>query len=165
MIEVVLYTLIALTLIGAVLAFVTPKISEIRDKAIVEQSLGIMQGIDNVILSASQGGIGNKRVIDLTIKKGMLKINSENDTVIFEMDSDYIYSEIGEEIKIGGITALTKKFGNSNRITLTSSYGSAYNITYGSKEETKTISAAATPYKLVIENKGGAKTNINFAVS
>ncbi len=165
LIEVVLYTLIAIALIGAVLAFAVPKIEEIKDKAIVEQSLGVMQDIDNVMLSAAQGGIGNKRVIDLTVKKGALKIDSENDTLVFEMESQYVYSEIGEEIKIGGIAALTEKFGSTNRITLKSNYTGAYNITHNLNEETKTISAAATPYKLVIENNGGAKTNINFAVS
>lgn len=149
---------------GAVLAFVIPKIGEIKDKAVVEQSLQIMQNLDNVILSTILGGTGNKRVIDLTIKKGSLKINSENETIVFEMESKYIYSEIDKEVKIGGITALTEKLGNTNKVRLTSNY-SSYNLTYASKEEAKTISAATTPYKLVIENKGGSKTNINFIVS
>jgi AICAR transformylase/IMP cyclohydrolase PurH len=164
LIEVVLYTLIAITLMGAVLAFVVPKIDEIRDKATIEQSLKIMQNIDSVILSAVQGGVGNKRVVDLTIKKGSLIINSENDTLVFEMESKYVYSEPGEEISIGGITALTEASGNSHKVTLTSDYGQ-YNITHNLMEETKTITAAATPYKVTIENNGGANANVNFAVS
>ncbi|PIO08616.1 hypothetical protein COU59_00915 [Candidatus Pacearchaeota archaeon CG10_big_fil_rev_8_21_14_0_10_34_12] len=163
-IETVLYTMIALILIGAVLAFVIPKISEIRDQTIIEQSVGIMQNIDNMIFSVAQGGAGNKRMMDLTLKKGTLNINPEEGLISFEIESEYAYSEPGNEVNIGSITALTEEIGSTNKITLTSNY-SNYNLTYNENSQEKAISAAATPYKMIIENRGGIKTNINIVVS
>ena len=42
-VETVIYTLIAFSLIAAVLAFVKPKIDELQDKAIIEQSIGMIK--------------------------------------------------------------------------------------------------------------------------
>tara|TARA_Y100000296_G_scaffold67883_1_gene80832 strand:- start:72 stop:584 length:513 start_codon:yes stop_codon:yes gene_type:complete len=162
-IEVVIYTLIALTLIGAVLAFVTPKIEEIQDKAIIEQSITMMQNIDQIITSI-EGVAGNKRIIDLGIKKGTLKINAQTDEIIFEIESKYVYSQPGEKINVGDIIALTEETGSLNKITLTSNY-SEYDLTYDGKNESKIITQASTSYKFSIENKGGTKTIINIVVS
>lgn len=165
-IETVIYILIALAMIGAVLAFVIPRIEEIQDKAIIEQSINVMKDIDNIILSTIQGGPGNKRIIDLVIKKGALKINSNQDNITFEIESDYTYSQPGEDINIGNIVAKTEKTGSTNKITLTRNYN--YNLTYKGKEELKTISQASTPYILSIENKGidnNGKAIIDITVS
>ena len=75
-IETVIYTLIALVLIGAVLAFVKPKLQELQDKAIIDQTVQVMEGIDAKIHSVVQGGAGNKRIIELQLKKGAIKIQS-----------------------------------------------------------------------------------------
>ena len=163
-VETVIYTLIALILIGAVLAFIIPRIQEIEDKAIIEQSIEMLQNIDSVISSVVIGGPGNKRIIDIGIKKGNLIINSEKDKIIFEMKSQYIYSQEGEIISIGDVTVLTEKIGGSNKITLTSNY-SKYDLTYEGENESKTITHSSTPYKLSIENKGGSKTTIDFSLS
>ena len=162
-IEVVIYTLISLTLIGAVLAFVTPKIGEIQDKAIIEQSITMMQNIDQII-SSVEGVAGNKRIIDLGIKRGTLTIDAQKDEIVFEIESKYLYSQPGEKINIGDIIALTEETGSLNKITLTIDY-SKYDLTYDGKNESKLITQASTPYKLSIENKGGAKTVINIVVS
>ncbi|HED05110.1 MAG TPA: hypothetical protein ENI61_00315 [Ignavibacteria bacterium] len=162
-IEVVIYTLIALTLIGAVLAFVVPKIEETQDKAIIEQSITMMQNIDKTITSV-EGVAGNKRIIDLGIKKGILTIDAQKNEIVFEIKSKYLYSQSGEKINIGDIVAITQKTGSLNKITLTSNY-SEYNLTYNGKNESKTLTHSSTPYKLSIENKGGIKTTINFVVS
>jgi len=163
-IEVVIYTLIALSLIGAVLAFITPKIGEIQDKAIIEQSITMIQNIDTIISSVAIGGPGNKRIINLGIKKGTLTIDAQKDEIVFEMESEYTYSQPGEEINIGDIIALTEETGSLNKITLKINY-SEYDLTYNGKNETKLITKASTPYKLSIENKGGTKTIINIVVS
>ena len=162
-IEVVIYTLISLTLIGAVLAFVTPKIGEIQDKAIIEQSITMMQNIDQII-SSVEGVAGNKRIIDLGIKRGTLRIDAQKDEIVFEIESKYLYSQPGKKINIGDIIALTEETGSLNKITLTSDY-SKYDLTYDGKNESKLITQASTPYKLSIENKGGAKTVIDIVVS
>jgi len=163
-VETVIYTLIALVLIGAVLVFITPKIQEIQDKAIIEQSIGMLKNIDSTVSSIVLGGSGNKRIIEIGIKNGNLIINSEEDKIIFEMESQYVYSQEGENISIGSVTVLTEKTGSSNKITLTSDY-SKYDLTYEGKNESKTITQASTPYKLSIENRGGVKTVIDFTLS
>jgi type II secretory pathway pseudopilin PulG len=163
-IETVIYTLIALVLIGGVIAFIAPKIGEIRDKAIIEQSITVMQNIENAMLSVVEGGPGNKRVIDLGIKKGSLRVNGTHDNIAFEIKSDLDYSQIDSEIDIGGILVLTEKEQSTNKITLTSNY-SNYNITYDGEETTKTISQASTPYKFSIENKGNTKTVVDIVIS
>ena len=48
-IETVLYTLIGLSLIGLVLAFVTPKINEARDNLVIEQTKDVMKIFDDKI--------------------------------------------------------------------------------------------------------------------
>ena len=163
-VETVIYTLIALILIGAVLAFIIPKVEEIQDKAIIEQSITMMQSIDDIIISVIQGGPGNKRIIDLGIKKGTLKIDSPKDEIVFEIQSEYVYSEIGEKINIGSIIALTEETQTLNKLTLTSNY-SKYDLTYNGKNESKSISQASTLYKFSIENKGGTKIVIDIIIS
>ena len=96
-VETVIYTLIAFVLIGAVLAIAQPRIEEIQDKAFIEQSFGVMKDIDNIILSLAQGGVGNKRVVELGLKKGNLiidgdKIKDVKKDAIILIDDTYIPS-------------------------------------------------------------------------
>jgi len=163
-VETVLYTLIALVLIGLSLAFIVPKIAQVQDKIAIEQSINLMNDLDNVILSASNVA-GNKRVIDLSIKKGTLKIDSGNDSLLFEIKSDYQYSEYGQNIKVGEVNVKTEEAGSTNLITLTSNQ-SSYDITYNGEEILKEITQSSSPYRLSIENKGKTdKTKIDFVVS
>src|SRR3989344_6592720 len=117
-VETVIYTLIALTMMGLVLAFVVPKIDEIQDKSVIEQSVNLMKDMNNVILSVVQGGPGNKRLVEATIKKGALIIDGSDDKIFFTMETDYVYSQHDEEINIGNIKAITKKVGGTNNVTL-----------------------------------------------
>jgi len=164
-VETVIYTLIALVMIGLVLSFVKPKIEEIQDKAIIEQSIEIMEDINTIILSLIQGGPGNKRLIELGIKKGNLKIDGISDKIVFEMESRYTYSEPGQDIYHGSIIAHTEKRGKFNIVNLTVDYSEDYDITYQGENKLKTISKASTPYKLFISNKGGNKTIIDIEIS
>ncbi len=166
-VETVIYTLIALTMIGAVMAFVLPKVQEIQDQALIEQSIDVMEKINEVIISAVQGGPGNRRVLNLEIKKGNLIINSTNDLIIFELESTYEYSEPGNEIGIGSVKVETKSIGNGNLIVLTANY-SRFEVTYNGNEEIKTVTKSPTPYTISIENNGttaGGKIQINFMVT
>lgn len=165
-VETVIYTLIALSMIGAVLAFVIPRVDEIQDKAIIDQSVDIINNINNIILSVVQGGPGNKRLIEIRIRKGTLSIDGNLDEIKFEMDSSYIYSELGEQINIGSIVVETQKTGSANKVILTTSY--SYNLKYNNGDGSKTINQAAQPYTISIENKGkddSGKTIININVN
>jgi len=164
-IETVIYTLIIFVMIGLVLSFAKPKIEEMQDKAVIEQSIGMLEDIDNLILLLIQGGPGNKRLIELGIKKGVLKIDGINDKIIFEIEGKYTYSQPGKQISHGNIIAYTEKRGNLNMVTLTLNYQEGYNIKYQEKEELKLINKAPVPYKILISNEGGDKTIINFEVN
>tara|TARA_Y100000034_G_scaffold122656_1_gene168392 strand:+ start:1083 stop:1601 length:519 start_codon:yes stop_codon:yes gene_type:complete len=150
-VETVIYTLIAFVMIGAVLAFVKPNIEELRDKALIEQTIEVIEDINSRIIEL--GGEGNKRIIELGIKKGILTIDGKNDLIVFEIESRLIYSQPGEDIYMGNIIANTKKRGTFNTVTLTSNY-SEYNLTYNKVDKLKTITKASTPYKLSISNIG-----------
>jgi len=168
-VETVIYTLIAFALIATSLAYVRPKIEEMQDKAIIEQTLAMMEDIDSIIASAVQGGAGNTRIIELSIKKGSLKIDGSENKIIFEIESRHIYTEpcTAEpctEINIGNIVAVTKKQGKFNLITLTRSY-TDYDIQYkGESGGQKTITKSSIPYKLSIENKGDSDTDTDNKV-
>lgn len=158
-VETVIYTLIAFVMIGAVLAVVQPKIQELQDKALIDQSIGIMKDINTIFLSLNQGGPGNKRLIELNLKKGSLEINGQNDTITFELDSSYAYSEPGEDIDVGGALVNTKKNGDTYMVSISQNYSSQYNLTYFGKDDIKTISAASVPYQLFISNSGEDPSN------
>lgn len=161
-VETVIYTLIALTIIGLFLSFAKPKIEEIQDKSIVEQSVQMLDDINKIIASIVEGGAGNQRVIELGIKKGALLINSSNDQLIFEMDGRYSYTEpgidgtYGQYINIGTVLASTKKVGKISTVNLISNYSNIYNITYMGEEKTKVVSRSPAPYKISILNRGEA---------
>jgi len=160
-VETVIYTSIALLMIGMVLAYAKPKIEEFQDKAILEQSLEMFRTIDNTIVTI--GVSGNKRFVEVKLKKGSLKIDGENDKISFEMDSKYIYSQPGEEILdslSGRITTLTEKVSGTNRVIFTANYSeSNIDITYGKEDKFKTLSKSPTSYKLLISNDGKKNDN------
>lgn len=168
-VETVVYTLIALALIGAVLAFAKPKIEEMQDKAVIEQSLVMLENIDSQVLSVVQGGAGNKRIVRLEIKKGELKVDSELGIVSYVLTGNYKYSEVGEEVEIGQIGVTTEEVGRDYMVTLKIDYNERYEILYGNDASaSKVLPKAATPYKLSIENLGettdGEKIKINFGL-
>lgn len=154
-VETVIYTLIAFSLIAAVLAFVKPKIDEIQDKAIIEQSIGLMKDIDLIVREITQGVSGNKRILEISIKEGLLIIDGINDEIIFEMGSDYMYSEFGKVIQEGNLLIKTEERGEINLITINRSYvENNFNITYNGKDELKTLTKASTSYKIFFTNNG-----------
>jgi len=164
-VETIIYTLIAFALIGLVLAFVKPKIEEIQDKGIIEQSISVLEDIDLIIKTL--GDPGNQRIINLGISKGIFSIDGENNKLFFEIESRYIYSEPGRNITIGNIIVLTEKKGKINDVTLTRNYEGEYDITYQNMNELKEIGKTSTSYTLLIANKGENalnKTIINIEV-
>lgn len=165
-VETVIYTLIAFVLIGAVLTFVRPKIEEFQDKAVIEQTLAALEDINTIVLSIIQGGQGNKRLVEMGIKKGVLNIDAENDKLIFEMEGRYQYSEPGTNVMVGNALVNTKTSGKLNTVTITIDYSPKYDLTYDNQNILKILNKAATPYKISISNDGKkyGKTKINFEV-
>jgi hypothetical protein len=152
-IETVIYTLIAFILIAAVLAFIKPKIEEIQDKGLIDQTISLMKDLDATIIEIVQGGSGNLRHPEVSIKKGDLTINGIEDRVEFKIESRYVYSEPGKTISDGNLIIKTEKMGDLSIVTINRVYED-YNITFNGKDENKIISKAATPYKVSLLNKG-----------
>ncbi len=162
-IETVIYTLIAFVMIGLVLAYAKPKIEELQDKAIIEQSIAMVKDLDSLILT--MGGPGNQRTFELGIKKGVLKIDGKKDLIVFEIEGKHTYSEPGIDIFDGNLIIHTEKRGKFNTVSLTRDYSEKYNITYQGKDELKSLSKSSIPYKLLISNKGGDKIVIDIGVT
>ena len=158
-VETVIYTLIAFVLISAVLAIAQPKIKEIQDRTYIEQSLGVMKDINSIFLEIAEGGAGNKRLVELGINKGELKINGADDSLVFEMESNYLYSEPDEDITDGNILIHTRQKGDYYVVNMTHNYAGIYNITYQGGDVSKIIGQSSAPYKLFISNKGKDSSN------
>jgi len=149
-----IYTLIAFSMIALVLVYAKPRIEEFQDKAIIEQSISMLEEIDTIILAIVQGGQGNVRVPKILIKKGELIIDGKDDKIQFEIESNYMYSEVGKDVEIGGMSARTTENGKYYTVTITKEYHSSLNITYADKDEVKSISKASTKQPLSIKNNG-----------
>ena len=150
-IESVLYTIIGLSIIGIVLAFVIPKVNESKDSIIVEQSITSLKQLDSKIndVARQKGNIGR---IDFNIKRGYLYINSTGDRITLVVDGlTSLYSESNVSISDGNLKILSMKGQKTNTVYLTLDY--ELNITFNGKDDEKKITAANLAYKLLIENK------------
>ncbi|MEM3405762.1 MAG: hypothetical protein QW117_02175 [Candidatus Pacearchaeota archaeon] len=165
-IETVIYTVIMLSIIGIVLAVVKPTIQERQDKFIIENSIESLNIIESKIQELLVYGPGNTREIsEIMIKKGKMRINSENDTIEFEIDSKYSYSQPGKEVKRGSINILTEQKANDYKIKLYLKYKEKnVNITYNGKEENKELTQTPIPYKIYIRNVKYEETTSKYQI-
>ncbi|MDO8459736.1 MAG: hypothetical protein Q7S74_01370 [Nanoarchaeota archaeon] len=166
-VETVLYTLIGLALIGITLAIISPKISQTKDKLVVEQSINSLNVIDEKINEVLGRGPGNVRIIsDFTIKRGEFYINSTGDSIVYVIkDLNKPYSEPGIPINIGRIKVLSEEGKKSSTVYLTLYYIDTANITYHGEKDVKKFSAASTPYKFLIENVGDVNNTGLFIIN
>lgn len=162
-IETVVYTLIAFVILGAILGFAKPKIEKIQDKSIIEQSIKMLEDMDNII-EEIKAVSGNKREIELGIKKGSINIDAENDQIVFEIESIYDYSEPGILIKKGDVEIYNNRVGKINKINATIDYSEKYNLAVNNKDEPEIMAKSSAPYKLFISNAGEENNliKINF---
>jgi len=167
-VETVIYTLIGLAIIGILLAIIKPAIDEKKDQIIIEQSLDMLNNIENQIEDVRYYGVGNSRPIEIKIKKGQLKINGEKDYLEFSIESKYTYSEPGENISIGKIIARTEKTGKKNDVSLTLDYSNKLNLTWNGKDEEKILNPSPSIYTITVTNIGKSKVdgeliNVDFS--
>jgi len=163
-VETVTYTLVALVMIGLILAFAKPKIEEMRDKVLIEQSLGMIKDIDQTIFEVGEDTAGNKRKLEITIKKGLLEIDGENNTITFAIESKNQYSEPGQIYVEGNLRILTTEKGKYNEVTMVRNYTGEYDILYKNENATKIITSASNQYNFFITNNGGSSKQINIEI-
>ena len=154
----VLYILISLAVIGIVIAAVQPRINATKDKAIIEQTINILNELDQKIIEVDNSAEGNVRSLSLQLKKGILRVNADSSPGTIEWSfkgSSYKYSEPGIPISIGRIKALTTKVPRGFDINLTLHY----DVNFISDLE---LQPAEIPYNIFIKNNGpGTIENIN----
>ena len=150
-IETVIYTLIGLALIGLVLAIITPRINQFQDRSAVEQSIDSLAVLDeaiNDILVAP----GNKRVVDITLKRGEIFFDLINDKIIWVIsDSRSAYSEPGVSIDVGRINILTSELGDLYSVNMTLSY--THNLVFEDGSDIVKFSKSSIPHKFSFENQ------------
>lgn len=150
-VETVIYTLIGLSVIGLVLAGALPKINERKDSISIEQSIDALRVIDNKIYQV-QTAIGNRRIINLDMKKGDMIIDMTNNKISWILDSSFAYSEIGIPISLGRINITTFE-SDPYSVDLTIGYNFDLMFDNNTLGE-KTLNSAPTPYNFVVENYG-----------
>jgi len=166
-VETAVYTLIGLALIAIIITMANPQIQKIKDKAVIEQTISAMNILDDKILEVqqSEGRVGK---VVFKIAEGRLEINAADNSIkyVFE-DTKLELSEPGVEVKQGNIILKTEKSGARFNIILLMRYN--LDITNKNNEEIKILQKGATPYNILIENKGsslepGTTTQIDFEI-
>ncbi len=163
-VETVIYTIIGLAIIGIVLAVATPAINKYKDRIVIEQTITTLNNLNEKILEVRDEGLGNRRVAELSIKKGSLTIDSPEEKVFYVLEESSLeYSEAGENVSYGSIKIKTEKKGRKYAITLGLVYDNI-NMSYNGKDEKRTFNSASTPYKLFIENNGASDGKVKIDI-
>ncbi len=150
-VETVIYTLIGLAIIGLVLAGALPKINQKKDEMTIGRSIEALGNIDDKIYEV-QGAIGNRRVINLEIRKGSFIVNPIDNTISWILDSSFAYSEVGETVSFGSMNVTTTGSG-SYKVELKLGYN--LDLKYnGDDTKKKVFTASPIPYRVIIENTG-----------
>tara|TARA_Y100000310_G_C20418697_1_gene685606 strand:- start:54 stop:602 length:549 start_codon:yes stop_codon:yes gene_type:complete len=167
-VETVIYTLIGLVIIGIVLAVATPAIDKYRDNVVIEQTLTVMNDLNNEILDVRDMGLGNKRIIpEFRIKKGTFTVEGAENKLIYVLEETKIeYSELDEVIEQGDINILTEKIGRKYNIRMEIVYDNI-DLTSNGADEKKIVHKASSPYQMSVENTGEVeeKTKIDIRIS
>lgn len=160
-IETVLYTLIALALMGLVLTFVMPKINEGKDKAVVEQTIASLNELDKT-MSAVMSSAENSRIIYFSLRRGEFYINSTDDSLsIVISDLGKPYSQENKSLEVGRVNVLTEKKQKNYVVHLTLNYWGDVNITYANEDKLRKLTSASVPYELKVRNLGQTSGDLN----
>ncbi len=152
-VETVIYTLIGLALLAVVLAIVTPRINEFRDKSILEQTISSMNALDSKLSETTSGGVGNARTVEFGMKRGQLRFDRANDKINFVLeDSDLLFSEPGVETEIGRVKVLTTEGAKKHKVELSLEY--QFNLTFEGTDEILIFQSSSVPYKFRFQNDG-----------
>lgn len=154
--ETVIYTLIGLALIGIILAIVTPKINESRDRIVVDQAIGALNDFGEKIREVLDRPPGNKRVInEFLMKRGEFVVDGANDEIFFLLDGlGKPYSEPGVAIESGWVTILTQEGQKDYSVKLSLNYFNLSDITYRGEDITKQFGPTSVPYSFSVEGLG-----------
>lgn len=168
-IETVIYLLIGITLISIILITALPRIENMKDKRIVEQTADALNDIDSKIVEIISTS-GNTRLIEFRVAKGKIEIDADDDEIRFILDDTGLeLSQPGVEIDLSGnVFLLTEKTASNFKIILVSKYPKLDLVNFDG-EVIKTLNAGTVPHKIIISNIGtlspGDDTRIEFTIS
>jgi len=146
-----------LTIIGVILAIATPAIERYKDQLVIEQTISIMNDLDNTIKDVRDAGSGNRRIIpELMIKKGRIEIDPENEEIRYILEGTRLeYSEPGTLIEQGSMYVYTEQIGGNKNYNINISLNyTGIDLTYKGNDAKKTFTAASVPYKIALYNNG-----------
>ena len=167
-ISTVLYVLIGLAIMASLLAIIRPKISETKDKFVIDQTIQSLNTLDDTILRAREA-TGTSLNYVIRLDEGSLTIDGAKNTISWQAMSNYQYSEANKTIAIGKIKASTFPYMSIWNVTLILDY-TGYNVNLtinGNYNSAKTLMPAGTPYSIWITNNGtrqGAQ-QIDFSIA
>jgi len=153
-ISTVLYTLISLAIIGTLLAVVRPRIDEMRDHYLIDQTINALNQIDKTVTSVKTAQ-GMRLPVEFQLSRGILIFNTTDKIIQWNLpDSRYQYSEIGFPVTIGKSLSLkTLKSGDRWNISVQLNY-SDINFTVNNQSSSKTYQSSSRVYSIWVENKG-----------
>lgn len=160
-VSVVLYVLISLVILSSVYMVVEPKINEAQDRAVVEQTIILLNDVDDAIKTSSQA-TGTVVMRQIKISKGDLFIYNAtsdgqiNGTIIYLLNNTNLkYSQQDTPLVSGNIQVLTTaNLQNEDKynIVLTLDLQNK-KILNDNNQNPWQLSASPLPYKLFIKSE------------
>lgn len=158
-VETVVYTLIGLSILGLLIAVLTPKVNQMIDKSTLAHSLDSINGLNQQIMDTMVAS-GNQREILLVFKTGEYDIDGGNNVISFILrNSNYQYSQDGVLFKQGDVNIITTDRGNKKYDVLFFLNYSSFNVTYNNEKILKQLTSSPNGYTLIVQNKGNKQLN------
>jgi type II secretory pathway pseudopilin PulG len=151
-ISTILYTVISLAIIGSLMAVVQPRISQLKDSIVIDQTKNSLTKLNEVMISTKEGAIGMHIPSEFKLGQGNLFVSGKNDSITWVFQTASRYSEVGRRIQAGDIYELTEKAGDGYNVSLSLFYDT--NLTFNGKDDDKILQSAPLPYKIWFTNKG-----------
>ncbi len=161
----VIYMLIGLSIISALLFAAKPKIEEARDRFVINYMINTFNSLDGFIREINEVP-GMARYFDIKISKGEFKVIPENDTIEWKISTNFKFSEIGQELKVGNVNLISlEKMGRiETKIWL--NYVEPINITTQPNNEGQNLTLTPSPniYRIYIQNLGAPAGSVNNTI-
>ena len=155
-ISTVLYTLIGLAIVGSLIAIIQPKVSEYKDRIIIDNTQQSLNLLDNTV-TRTREATGTRLNYILKLDKGNFIIDGKNEIISWQAESKYRFSEENQTINLtfGNLKAATFSQAGGWNVTLILDYrGYGLNLTVNGANDVKTLSASSMPYSIWITNRG-----------
>ncbi len=111
-ISAVLYFGLGIIIISILLAAGLPVINKLRDKNIIIQSKQVIHALDQNIREVAREGPGSQRIVSVNLKKGVLLINDQEETITWNYPtSKILISELNVPVPEGTLRIMTGSTG------------------------------------------------------